>query len=88
MRNWACDRLSSQHLEHRRRGTANRGGYSRRRLALAFFESESALLLPAMCIAGMIGGFAWAAVPAFLKTRFGTNEILVSLMLTYVLPCS
>lgn len=53
-------------------------------LALAFFESESALLLPAMCIAGMIGGFAWAAVPAFLKTRFGTNEILVSLMLTYV----
>ena len=27
---------------------------------------------------------AWAAVPAFLRTRFNANEILVSLMLTYV----
>ncbi|MEM6489513.1 MAG: ABC transporter permease [Pseudomonadota bacterium] len=35
-------------------------------------------------IVGVGGGMAWAAVPAFLRTRFGTNEILVSLMLTYV----
>ena len=27
---------------------------------------------------------AWAAIPAFLRTRFNTNEILVTLMLTYV----
>ena len=27
---------------------------------------------------------AYAAIPAFLKTRFGVNEILTSLMLTYV----
>ena len=27
---------------------------------------------------------AWAAIPAFLKNRFGTNEILTSLMLVYV----
>ena len=27
---------------------------------------------------------AWAAIPAFLRTRFNTNEILVSLMLVYV----
>src|SRR3546814_6977621 len=27
---------------------------------------------------------AWAAIPAFLRTRFNTNEILTSLMLTYV----
>ncbi|MEC7440520.1 MAG: ABC transporter permease, partial [Pseudomonadota bacterium] len=30
------------------------------------------------------GGLAWAMIPAILKTRFNTNEILVSLMLTYV----
>jgi ABC-type uncharacterized transport system permease subunit len=53
-------------------------------VALAFHDSDSALLLPAMMIAGVLGGMAWAAIPAFLKTRFGTNEILVSLMLTYV----
>ena len=27
---------------------------------------------------------AYAAIPAFLKTRFNVNEILSSLMLTYV----
>lgn len=42
------------------------------------------IIILAMLIAGMAGGTAWAAVPAALKTRFGVNEILSSLMLTYV----
>ena len=46
--------------------------------------SESSLLLPAMIVAGAAGGMAWAAIPALLRTRFNANEILVSLMLTYV----
>jgi ABC-type uncharacterized transport system permease subunit len=37
-----------------------------------------------MLLAGIAGGALWAAIPAFLKTRFNTNEILVSLMLVYV----
>ena len=53
-------------------------------LALAFYGNGSALLVPAMLIAGVLGGMAWSAVPAFLKTRFNTNEILTSLMMTYV----
>ena len=53
-------------------------------LALLFFESESLFLLPAMAVAGILGGMAWAAIPAFLKTRYNTNEILTSLMLVYV----
>lgn len=53
-------------------------------LALAFFDVDSVFLLPAMLVAGIIGGMAWAAIPAFLKTRFNTNEILTSLMLVYV----
>jgi len=53
-------------------------------LALAFPETESALLLPAMIVAGALGGMAWAAIPAFLRTRFNANEILTSLMLVYV----
>lgn len=42
------------------------------------------LSLVIMVIAGVAGGAFWAAIPAFLKTRFNTNEILVSLMLVYV----
>src|SRR6202034_4260459 len=41
-------------------------------------------IIPAMVLAGIAGGALWAAIPAFLKTRFRVNEILVSLMLVYV----
>jgi len=53
-------------------------------VALLFFESNSAFILPLMFLAGAMGGMVWASIPAFLKTRFNTNEILVSLMLNYV----
>ncbi len=53
-------------------------------VALAFWGEETALTLPLMCLAGIAGGMAYGAIPAFLKTRFGVNEILTSLMLTYV----
>jgi simple sugar transport system permease protein len=43
-----------------------------------------AWLLPAMMLAGMLGGMAWASIPAFLKSHANTSEILVSLMLNYV----
>jgi simple sugar transport system permease protein len=41
-------------------------------------------VLPLMLVAGALGGMAWAAIPALLRTRFNTSEILVSLMLVYV----
>jgi simple sugar transport system permease protein len=53
-------------------------------LALGFGASGSSLLLPAMVVAGGLGGLLWAAIPAFLRNRFNANEILVSLMLNYV----
>jgi ABC-type uncharacterized transport system permease subunit len=53
-------------------------------LALAFHGEEPGWLLPAMVMAGAAGGAAWAAIPAFLRVRFNANEILTSLMLTYV----
>jgi simple sugar transport system permease protein len=37
-----------------------------------------------MLALGVIGGALWGLIPAFLKTRFGVNEILTSLMLVYV----
>lgn len=53
-------------------------------VALAFHGEGGPWLLPLMIIAGGAGGALWAAIPAFLRTRFNANEILVSLMLTYV----
>ncbi|MFA9231219.1 MAG: ABC transporter permease [Microgenomates group bacterium] len=53
-------------------------------VGLAVFPTENRLIFPVMIVAGAFGGWAWAMIPAILKTRFNTNEILVSLMLVYV----
>jgi len=53
-------------------------------VAIYFYDSDSMLLLPAMIITGVLGGMVWAAIPAWLRTHFNANEILTSLMLTYV----
>lgn len=47
-------------------------------------EMQGPFVLPMMLLMGMVGGALYAGIPAFLKARFGTNEILTSLMLVYV----
>ncbi|MBV0913869.1 ABC transporter permease [Anianabacter salinae] len=54
-------------------------------VGLAFYPMDARwLIFPLMILAGAVGGFLWAMIPAILKTRFNTNEILVSLLLVYV----
>jgi ABC-type uncharacterized transport system permease subunit len=52
--------------------------------ALQFPDTTSPLLLPMMVLVAMIAGAAWAAIAALCKTLFNANEILVTLMLSYV----
>jgi ABC-type uncharacterized transport system permease subunit len=54
------------------------------RVALSATEQTSALVVVPVLLAGALGGMAWAALTALLRARFGTSEILVSLMLVYV----
>ena len=53
-------------------------------VGLALYPVETRWVFPLMVIAGLFGGWLWAMIPAILKTRFNTNEILVSLLLVYV----
>lgn len=53
-------------------------------VGLALYPVESRWVFPLMIVAGVFGGWLWAMIPAILKTRFNTNEILVSLLLVYV----
>ncbi|QFT58903.1 beta-methylgalactoside transporter inner membrane component [Sulfitobacter sp. THAF37] len=53
-------------------------------VGLALYPLDSFIVFPLMVLAGAFGGWIWAMIPALLKVRFGTNEILVSLMLVYV----
>jgi ABC-type uncharacterized transport system permease subunit len=52
-------------------------------VALASHGHGGFWILPLMAIVGAIAGMAYAAIPAFLKTKLNVNEILTSLMLTY-----
>ncbi|NNE87452.1 MAG: ABC transporter permease [Silicimonas sp.] len=54
-------------------------------VGLAFYPMEARwLIFPLMIIAGALGGCLWAMIPGILRTKFNTNEILVSLLLVYV----
>nr|WP_249218950.1 ABC transporter permease [Loktanella sp. SALINAS62] len=54
-------------------------------VALALYPMDARwLIFPLMVVAGALGGWVWAMIPGVLRVRFGTNEILVSLMLVYV----
>lgn len=53
-------------------------------VGLAFYPADLFIVFPLMVLAGALGGFLWAMIPGLLRVRFGTNEILVSLLLVYV----
>lgn len=60
----------------------------------ALFGTVAALYLPQaipavirlvlICLSGAVGGALWALIPAVLKVYRGTNEIITSLLLSYV----
>jgi len=53
-------------------------------VGLAFYPADLWIIFPLMVIAGALGGCLWGLIPGLLRTRFKTNEILVSLLLVYV----
>jgi general nucleoside transport system permease protein len=53
-------------------------------LALALPGAPGPLLFPAVLVTGMLGGMLWAGLTAWLRVSFNANEILTSLMLTYI----
>ncbi|KAI5935458.1 ATP-binding cassette sub-family A member 2 [Manis javanica] len=53
-------------------------------VALLADKTTGPWIVPAILVAGMLGGMVWAGIVALLRDRFNANEILVSLMLVYV----
>ena len=53
-------------------------------VAIYMDGSDSAWVIPAMVLAGAVGGGLWGALPAWLRTRFNAQETLTTLMLSYV----
>lgn len=53
-------------------------------VGLALAPLGSWVVIPMMVIAAMVAGAIWAAIPGFFKTRFGTNEVITTLMFNYI----
>lgn len=47
-------------------------------------DTQVWIAIPAMILAGAVGGALWAAIPGVLRAFFRTNEIITSLMLNYI----
>ena len=60
------------------------GAISASGMALWADSTTGSWIVPAVLLAGVLGGMAWAGLTALLRDRFNANEILVSLMLVYV----
>ena len=53
-------------------------------VALLADKTTGAWIIPAILVAGVLGGMLWAGITALLRDKFNASEILVSLMLVYV----
>ncbi len=47
-------------------------------------ETSPWLMIPAMALAGILGGAIWGFVPGFLKARLNVNEVISTLMMNYI----
>lgn len=53
-------------------------------VALFFPQLTPGLMLPAVLLAGAIGGMFWALIPGILKIKRGMSEIITTLMFNYI----
>ena len=53
-------------------------------MALMADKNTGVWIIPAVLLAGVLGGMVWAGITALLRDKFNASEILVSLMLVYV----
>lgn len=60
------------------------GAVSASGVALMADQTTGGWIVPALLLAGVLGGMVWAGFTALLRDKFNANEILVSLMLVYV----
>ena len=61
------------------------GAFATAWVGITLAKLPAVALIPACALAALVGGAAWAAIPGFLKARFGSHEVINTIMLTSVL---
>jgi len=65
-------------------GQLHMGAWAATAVVMTGWEGSPWLMIPAMMLAGMLGGAAWALIPAILKVRLNCNEIITTLLMNYI----
>ena len=60
------------------------GAFAATWVALSIGVLPSAITIPVMFLAGFVLGGLWGAIPAFLKTKLGADEIVTTLMMNFI----
>ena len=53
-------------------------------VGITFAHLSAWILLPLVCLAAILAGGVWGAIPGVLKARFGSHEVINTIMLNFV----
>src|SRR5712664_76806 len=60
------------------------GAFAAAWIGIRFAGLSGWILLPACCLAAIIGGAIWGGIPGLLKARFGSHEVINTIMLNFI----
>lgn len=53
-------------------------------VGITFANLSAWLLVPLACLAAILSGAAWGAIPGVLKARFGSHEVINTIMMNFI----
>lgn len=53
-------------------------------VGITFANLSAWILVPLACVAAVLSGAAWGAVPGLLKARFGSHEVINTIMMNFI----
>ncbi|MBV9958698.1 MAG: ABC transporter permease, partial [Acidobacteria bacterium] len=53
-------------------------------VGIKFANSSAWILVPLCCLTAIVSGAAWAAIPGLLKARFGSHEVINTIMMNFI----
>jgi len=60
------------------------GAFAAAWVGIKFAGASAWVLLPMCCLAAILGGAFWGAIPGLLKARFGSHEVINTIMLNFI----
>src|SRR5207253_2710540 len=60
------------------------GAFAAAWIGIKFAGLSGWVLLPMCCLAAVLGGALWGGIPGLLKARFGSHEVINTIMLNFI----